>query len=308
MKKLAMALMILTTASACDKVSRKIDLDLERSDRVYQTAMSDYSAGRLEKAAEGFEKVLRTNPANTSARFQLACLQQDKMKDYLAAICNYTEYILQCPSTDKTKLAKDRMAICKTMLAQELVKDMRLEDSVTLANENEKLKAEVSKKADAMDKLEKELAAVKKELAVAKNESDNLRKMVGKIGESDEGTQPTKLPDDRDLLDEEDSNVEDRIRFSADVKNLILDEESETAATPFKVAEKKEKKEKAQIPEPLHEPRPDTYVVKEGDTLYKLAMRFYGVRSAWVKIRDANKAVISTDGRVKTGQTIRLPE
>jgi len=47
--------------------------------------------------------------------------------------------------------------------------------------------------------------------------------------------------------------------------------------------------------------------VQDGDTLYKIAMRFYGTSSAWKKIRDANKAVISTDGRVNTGLEIKLP-
>lgn len=53
--------------------------------------------------------------------------------------------------------------------------------------------------------------------------------------------------------------------------------------------------------------RPETYVVQDGDSLYKIARRFYGKESAWKKIRDANKATISTDGRVKKGQSIILP-
>lgn len=53
--------------------------------------------------------------------------------------------------------------------------------------------------------------------------------------------------------------------------------------------------------------RPATYVVQDGDSLYKIARRFYGKEAAWKQIRDANKATISTDGRVKTGQTIVLP-
>ena len=53
---------------------------------------------------------------------------------------------------------------------------------------------------------------------------------------------------------------------------------------------------------------PSTYVVQEGDTLYRIAVRFYGRLSAWKKIRDANKAVISNDGRVRAGDTITLPD
>ena len=307
MMKLVMMLMILTTLTACDKVSRKIDLDLERSDRIYQTAMDDYTSGRLDKAMKGFEKVLYSNPGHTSARFQLACLQQDKMKDYLAAICNYTVFIQQCPDTDKTRLAKDRMVLCKKLLAKELVKDLRLEDSVTLADENTKLKAELAQRATEVTALKKDLAEALKQADVAAKECATLRKMVTQIGASDETSKPIALPDDRALLDEEDDAKSDRIKFSEDVKNLIADEKTETTETPFKVSEKKPSSVKDESTEPPHETRPATYVIQEGDTLYKLAIRFYGARSAWSKIRDANKAIISTDGRVKTGQVITLP-
>ena len=53
--------------------------------------------------------------------------------------------------------------------------------------------------------------------------------------------------------------------------------------------------------------RPETYVVQPGDTLFKIAKRFYGSANKWRDIREANKAVISSDGRVKVGQEIRLP-
>ena len=53
--------------------------------------------------------------------------------------------------------------------------------------------------------------------------------------------------------------------------------------------------------------RPDTYVVQPGDTLTTIAARFYGSRGKWRDIRDANRTIISSDGRVNAGQTIKLP-
>ena len=49
------------------------------------------------------------------------------------------------------------------------------------------------------------------------------------------------------------------------------------------------------------------FLVQEGDTLYKIALRFYGRVAAWRLIRDANKTQISNDGRVRAGQTSTLP-
>ncbi len=53
--------------------------------------------------------------------------------------------------------------------------------------------------------------------------------------------------------------------------------------------------------------RSKTYVVEDGDTLFGVAKRFYGSVQAWKAIRDANKAVISSDNRLKAGDTIVLP-
>ena len=43
------------------------------------------------------------------------------------------------------------------------------------------------------------------------------------------------------------------------------------------------------------------------DRLLAQSLRFYGKRSAWQKIRDANKATVTTDGRIQAGQTLVLP-
>ena len=53
--------------------------------------------------------------------------------------------------------------------------------------------------------------------------------------------------------------------------------------------------------------RPSTYVVQPGDSLMKIAERFYGSRSKWRDIQRANMTTISTDGRVNAGRTIKLP-
>jgi nucleoid-associated protein YgaU len=67
------------------------------------------------------------------------------------------------------------------------------------------------------------------------------------------------------------------------------------------------KKAAAEAAAKASEGRPREYTVEDGDTLYKIAERFYGRSSAWVKIRDANKTIISVDGRVKAGDRIVLP-
>ena len=50
-----------------------------------------------------------------------------------------------------------------------------------------------------------------------------------------------------------------------------------------------------------------TYVIKSGDTLGKIAKEFYGKASAYMKIFEANRGIIENPDRIYPGQTIRIP-
>lgn len=297
---------LLFTFAGCDFGGRA--LDRERADSIYRAAMDDYAAGRVDKAVAGLERVVRATPGNASARFQLACLLQDVKKDYLGALCNYREFLAQDKTGEKSGLAKDRIVQCERLLGPELVKRYSAGEDATLSERNAALSEKVAELEKANKDLEKRL-----ERAIAKSEqsakeSERMRQLLsGEVPE--DATRPVIMTETA-LLDDEEDNAADRIKISEDVKNLLLDGDDEKSEAPFEASSKPTKSvfaKKEAAPEPPHEPRPAEYVVQEGDTLYKLAVRFYGLRSAWQKIRDANKATISTDGRIRTGQKIVLP-
>ncbi len=66
--------------------------------------------------------------------------------------------------------------------------------------------------------------------------------------------------------------------------------------------DKDEKREKA-----VRSGEQRTYVVQPGDTLFRVAEKFYGDSTSWKKIRDANRARIDPDGRIRAGQIIVVP-
>ena len=320
------------------------ELRAERAGRLYQEAMSDYSAGRLNEAAKGFEKVVRAEPGNTSARFQLASLQLDGLRDYVGAFCNYREYLVLAPDSDKAKMAKERLALCEKHVADELARKHKLIGDVAVAEEVERLRGEAKKLKDDRDKASASLAAAQESSAKLKAENDRLRKLLSTMDSGDgEPSKPVDVAATvKDLLDDDDDDdgakpakvsMKDAVAEDAGVPSaatalddakalnaLAESEESGFGASsgllpgqaPDAKAQKKaaadaQKKAKAEQAEKKGE-IPDTYTVQEGDTLYKIAQRFYGRTSAWKRIREANKDKISMDGRVRTGQVLKLPK
>lgn len=310
-----MTIAILVGMTACDATSSK-DMKLERSDKNYRVAMEDYNAGRLDSAVEGFRKVCKDDPSNASARFQLACLLQDGGKNYLDALCAFREYVFQQPDSDKARVAIDRAAICEKEYSMTLAHKYGLDGGAALLKELEESRKRLSQSEARCAKLDQDFAQAMRRISALQQEKDRLVKMIKTESAIEDVTKPVMPTDAKALLDDSDDASTDRVKLSRDVAALRMEEKLETEASsslvppqPENAKEKRDamRSEKSAKKEPLHETRPSTYVVEEGDTLYKIAMRFYGTSSAWKKIRDANKALISVDGRVKAGWELKLP-
>ncbi|HTS19168.1 MAG TPA: LysM peptidoglycan-binding domain-containing protein [Verrucomicrobiae bacterium] len=54
-------------------------------------------------------------------------------------------------------------------------------------------------------------------------------------------------------------------------------------------------------------PRVRTYVVQRGDTLQSLALRYYGSRSGWDRIFQANRSGLASKDQLKVGQVLIIP-
>ena len=54
-------------------------------------------------------------------------------------------------------------------------------------------------------------------------------------------------------------------------------------------------------------PAAQTYTVKSGDTLSKIAQQFYGSASKWHAIHEANRDLIPNPDLIHPGQTLKIP-
>lgn len=304
------ALLALTTLTACDSANHA-DSRAEQDDRHYKSAMEDYRAGRLDVAIDGFEKAVRGDPANASARFQLGCLLQDARKDYVGAYCCYREYLLQQPGSDKAKLAQDRMAICEREATKELAVKYGLNEAAAVATELETARRDLRSAEARIAASEKNLGESLARVRALSAERDRLLNVLKGVeaGETVKTTLPS-VKEAKELLEEEDEEVS-AAPSASERREIELEASRDLSAgsallpkSPARAERKPEEKPAAKVaPE-----RPKTYLVREGDTLYGVSKRFYGSIAMWKKIRDANKALISMDNRLHVGDTIVLPE
>ena len=312
MKKL-IAMAALTILTACDYAARK-DVRVERDDRAYRAAMDDYRAGRMAAAVAGLEKAVRNDPSNASARFQLACLHQDVKKDFLSAYCGYREFLLQQPESDRAKLARERLALCEKEAARTLSSKYGLNASDGLLKELDAVRAELKTSKERVAAAEKNLADSQERVRTLSADRDRLMAAIrGEDAGEDSSEEMKAIMREKDLL-EEDSG--DDMKAALKEKDLLEEDREDETSTgsslipvrkPVEAARQGPQKPADAVPEKKAPDRPKTYVVEDGDTLYGIAKRFYGNIQAWKAIREANKAIISSDNRLKAGDTIVLP-
>ena len=355
---------VLTFACLCGLLGCSQAVDTPSSS-VRANAMEDYQAGRFGPAIAGFERVLKSDPRDYLAHFQLATLLQEQRKDYLDAIVHFRLYLDMRPSDDKTTLAADRIEECLALL---LADRTRKAPGVTGAH------GRTAASAAADKKLAEDNARLSKEASRLRGENKNLRYLLSKLGESSKGRASNLTPDvkkmladlrisddeaprrrpviptDRELLDDdgEDGSLVSSPAVRDQISRVKREEEASGAVRPSpikKPVEALEDPSDAMRPPPIKKPplivdnspepdpkpvpggtrggaldsllgggkktsdaaRPSTYTVQPGDNLMTIAVRFYGSRSKWHDIQRANMTTISTDGRVKAGQVIKLP-
>lgn len=331
----------LLASVGCDRAASLSEIEArERASRLYTNAMDDLQAGRVDAAIRGFEHVLVQEPGNYSAHFQLATLLQDIKKDYIGAISHYRSYLLFRPASDKATVASDRMRVCDSLLSAEYLRKAGGSATDKLSADNAKLVEARDALAVQVKRLEDQLATARKQVDKLTNESKMHRRLLSKLGAEAEGGVPRKdasarealaelraleaedtrrqlRPTDAELLDDDDAPRVDSIRDSADIKNLraMLDRDDQAEAAKPPLAKPPAAAGKPGAFDGLlgrkkpagEASRPETYVVQQGDTLFKVSTRFYGSSHKWRAIREANKAIIPPDGRLRAGMEIKLP-
>ena len=329
---LAACSIALVFSFGCRQAEMSVSDRVDRASRHYAAAMAELQAGRIDSAIKGFQDVVHEEPGNGNAHFQLAALLEDVKKDYLGAMIHYRLYCLIRPESEKAAVALDRIKGCETRYAVDAMTKAGVESKISA--ELEALRAEHRQCGKKLAKVSDDLATANRKIASLEKTVEMKAKMLEKAkGIADDtgvATAPKKSlrPTDAQLLDDDDDGG--RRISSSEIKSLraMLDEDERTAKPPTLASAPSQDDSDVQQPKtktvasrnsvdnPFQKKDsrkeqkrtiPETYTVEEGDTLMRISAKFYGTNRKWRDIRDANRAIISSDGRVKVGQVIKLP-
>ncbi len=328
---------LLFSMVGCDSSINK-EYKLERAEKNYQRGMEEYQSGRIDEAIKYLSEAIKLSPVNSSARFQLAVILQEFKKDYLGALCNFTEYIRNAENSDKAQIAKDRKIICEKLLLSVLASENGIGVDKSAVKELEATRSELSKAEKRLAEITAAYEEDSKRLKTLEKENislSNMIKRLGDVGEEEAASRPRNVanqasnqnkekasdstPQSSKLGDKDDESENEKpLTLNPEAKALFEEEEKEaqnlktTILPPRPNKKPEDKTNAASSPSGFYKKqdkieKPEFYVVEHGDTLMKIAKKFYGDRTKWRKIRDANKEVVPLSGSVKVGDKLKLP-
>lgn len=110
----------------------------------------------------------------------------------------------------------------------------------------------------------------------------------------------TRLQTDKAALVQENAALKTRL---AEIEGRPAQRVAETTVT----ATASESSPAPAPPAPASSATTRTHMVQKGDTLQSLALKFYGTRSGWEKIYQANRGTMPSKDQLKLGQVLLIP-
>ena len=259
----------------------------------YRRAKELLRQGRNQEALTEFEKVIEKRGLNNAAEshLELGLLYQHHIRDPISAIYHYRRYRELKPTSPQADLVRQRIdaatrEFARTLPAQPMdnVNNDMTDIVQRLQRENEQLKAELARirnmvvpksRAEAASPVADE--EVMTETAgpahapISEHESSPIARPSNEPGSAPQATPPA--PTSRPTA---------------------------TASAPSTSA--------ARTTQPPPAAGARKHVVGKGDTLMSLAQRYYGNRSRWRDIAEANKDVLKNKDGLRIGMELKIPQ
>jgi len=242
--------------------------------------------GEFQKAVQHYESALDGTMLTAEAHYRLGLVYEDKLKNNVAALHHFERYLELAPqgqfATDVRGYAERLRLVIASRLAEGTVVPAR--EATRLKNENLELRQEIA------DLREQQSRAKTSALRTVASPTPAPRPALAAIPE----TTPPPLPLE--------ATPEPEVRRALPATAVLPVAAPATPTAPVQTVAP------AATPAPVATPAaPQSHTVVSGDTLSKIARKYYGSSGDWQQIAEANKAILPDPTKLKPGMVLTIP-
>lgn len=304
-----LALAALLLAAGCERRdSMPFTAEVDEAD--YRRGKELLRQGRNQEALAEFQKVIEKRGLNNApeSHLELGLLYQFHIRDPIAAIYHYRRYRELKPTSPQADLVRQRIEAATREFASKLpgqpmdnLERYDLTDVVQqLKRENEQLKAELARARSMI---------VPKGRAEASPALDeNVTESTGPAYAAGEGSPVSAATETAPMETAPALPPPSRPSAAAAVSNPAP-LPAQTSPRPASAGTAPATAARTASTPSASPAGVRRHVITKGDTLYSLAQRYYGNRSRWRDIFEANRDVLRTkDDRLTIGQELKIPQ
>ncbi|OIR07404.1 LysM domain/BON superfamily protein [mine drainage metagenome] len=281
-----LALCVIVVAAGCDRESAST-FTPEDSDADYQRGKSLEKQGKQGEALAEFLRVIsrRGDDESPESHLEAALIYEQHIKDPIAAIYHFRKFLELDPSSRQADLVKQRIDACKREFARTLPANPENNASVKLDY------------LDQLDQLQRENDRLKAEITALRAALPRGVNVPSASGEFNIAVTPP--------TNEEGSAAQPAP--SAPIVSAPLGGASSNQDVSFTqnappAAPQAARPQQGQATTMRH------HTVRPGDTLYSLAQRYYGNRTRWKDIYQANRNLLKSERDVlRVGMDLKIP-
>lgn len=241
--------------------------------------------GKFEEAIEYYKKYLIAKPKSTQTHLKLAVIYDENLNEPLLAIYHYKEYLQLNPEAKDLDTVKNWLKLCETRFLEEKQTGANLMPSDTA-----RTKIPVSE--EKIDEVAKTIENTPEAKVI---EGEKTEAATNPVAVAEKVEAEAVISSAPEVVKKED---ELQVQVVPETKTENSSEFPALSDTPPKI-EVVKKIEKI-------ESYPKEYLVRKGDTLSHISMKFYGSSRYYQKIMDFNN--IKKPSELKAGRIILIPK
>ncbi len=238
-----------------------------------------------------YDDVVRGNPNMAKAHLELGLIYDDKMGDYVSAIYHYRRYLKLRPDSDKARIVRQWITRAELAFAAQQPNSplQNADELARLQKDNINLKAQIEESRRVQREMEAQLKAA-------------LAQPMAPSG----GPRPPAVVEERPRAEAPSAPPPPAVAHPGPVATTPAPMEAPAAerpavAPPAPVA--------VPVAAPAPAPAARVHVVQEGETLWRIASRYYpgDVQRGVERIQEANRGTVADVTKLRVGQQLRVP-